>query len=165
MPEDGLSERAAPVTVKPSPITLPKVFPADLYYRIGLALFSLVGMIGTGLAASRHETRNLVVSAVPFLIFFGPLLLTLTFQLEVDETGLHQRSILGRKDATWEQVQRLDQGRAYSIYGDGTSELVWLSLISTAAQLAVAEEAIRRCALRPSGAKMEYPVRQQWIRK
>ena len=148
-----------------TPLTLPSVFHADLYYRIGAALFSLVGMIGIGLAASRHETQNLVVSAVPFVVFFGALLLTLTFQLEVDEAGLHQRSILGRRDATWEQVRRLDQGRAYSIYGKGASELVWLSLVSTAAQLAIAEEAIRRCKLRPSGAKMEYPVRQQWVRK
>ena len=153
------------MTVKSPPLTLPSVFHADLYYRIGAALFSLVGMIGIGLAASRHETQNLVVSAVPFVIFFGALLLTLTFQLVVDEAGLHQRSILGRKDATWEQVRRLDQGRAYSIYGEGTSELVWLSLVSTTAQLAVAEEAIRRCKLRPSGTKMEYPVRQQWVRK
>ena len=148
-----------------APLTLPSVFAADLSYRIGAALFSLVGMIGIGLAASRHETQNLIVSAVPFVVFFGALLLTLTFQLEVDEAGLHQRSILGRKEATWDQVRRLDQGRAYSIYGEGTGELVWLSLVSTTAQLAIAEEAIRRCKLRPSGAKMEYPVRQQWVRK
>ncbi len=148
-----------------APLTLPSVFAADLSYRIGAALFSLVGMIGIGLAASRHETQNLIVSAVPFVVFFGALLLTLTFQLEVDEAGLHQRSILGRKEATWEQVRRLDQGRAYSVYGEGTGELVWLSLVSTSAQLAVAEEAIRRCKLHPSGAKMEYPVRQQWVRK
>ena len=148
-----------------APLTLPSVFPADLSYRIGAALFSLVGIIGIGLASSRHETQNLVLSAIPFVVFFGALLLTLTFRLEVDEAGLHQRSILGRKEATWNQVKRLDQGRAYSIYGESTGELVWLSLVSTAAQLAVAEEAIRRCALRPSGAKMEYPVRQQWIRK
>ena len=148
-----------------TPLTLPSVFPADLSYRIGAALFSLVGIIGIGLASSRHETQNLVLSAVPSVVFFGALLLTLTFRLEVDEAGLHQRSILGRKEATWDQVKRLDQGRAYSIYGKDTGELVWLSLISTATQLAVAEEAIRRCALRPSDTKMEYPVRRRWIRK
>ena len=148
-----------------TPIALPSVFPADLYYRIGAALFSLVGIIGLGLAAGRHETQNLVVLAVPFVVFFGVLLLTLTFHLEVDEAGLHQRSLLGRKDADWAQVRRLDQGKAYSIYGEGTRELVWLSLVSTSAHLAVAEEAIRRCDLRPSGAKLEYPVRQQWTRK
>ena len=118
-----------------APVTLPNVFPADLFYRIGAALFSLVGVIGIGLAAGRHETKSILVMAVPFVIFFGALLLTLTFQLAVDEAGLHQRSILGRKDADWAQVQRLDQGKAYSIYGVGTSELVWLSLVSTAAQV------------------------------
>jgi len=148
-----------------TPLMLPSVFPADLSYRIGAALFSLVGMIGIGLAASRHETQNLLVLAVPFVVFFGALLLTLSFQLQVDEAGLHQRSILGGKDAAWAQVRRLDQGRAYSIYGEGSGELVWLSLVSTAAQLAVAEEAIRRCDLRPSDAKMEYPVRRQWVRR
>lgn len=142
---------------------LPRVFSADLSYQIGAALFSLVGMVGIGLAASRHQTHNLVVLAVPFVIFFSALLLVLTFQLEVDERGLHQRSILGRKDAEWAQVRRLDQGRAYSIYGEGTRELVWLSLVSTAAQLAIAEEAIRRCGLRLSEAKQEYPVYRQWI--
>lgn len=151
--------------VKSSPLALPSVFPADLSYRAGAALFSLVGMIGIGVAVSHHRTQDLLVLAVPFVIFFGALLLTLTFRLEVDGAGLHQRSILGRKDAAWEQVRRLDQGRAYSIYGDGTGEIVWLSLVSTAAQLAVAEEAIRRCGLRQSDAKMEYPVRRQWLRK
>jgi len=145
-------------------MTFPSVFSADLSYRIGAALFSLVGMIGIGLAASRHEAQNLLVLAIPFVIFFGALLLTLTFQLEVDEAGLHQRSILGRKDASWALVRRLDQGKAYSIYGEGDRELVWLSLVTTAAQLAIAEEAIRRCGLEPSGAKLEYPIRQQWIR-
>jgi len=153
------------LTVKPSPLTLPGVFPADLSYRLGAALFGLVGMIGIGLAASRHQTQDLVVICIPFAVFLSALLLTTTFQLEVDEAGLHQRSILGRKEAAWAQVRRVDQGKAYSIYGEGDRELVWLSLVSTAAQLAIAEEAIRRCDLRPSGAKLEYPVRQQWVRR
>lgn len=148
-----------------TPLTLPTVFLADLPYRIGAALFCLVGAIGIGLAAGRHQTQNLLVIAIPFLVFFAALLLALTFQLEVDEMGLHQKSILGRKDAAWDQVRRLDQGKAYSVYGDAPGELVWLSLVSTAAQLAIAEEAIRRCGLKPSGAKLEYPVRQQWIQK
>ncbi|MDQ2798254.1 MAG: hypothetical protein M3Y13_01250 [Armatimonadota bacterium] len=147
------------------PLTLPNVFLADLPYRIGAVLFCLVGVIGIGLIVGRHQTQDLVAIGLPFLVFFAALLLALTFQLEVDETGLHQKSILGRKDAAWDQVRRLDQGKAYSIYGDTQSELVWLSLVSTAAQLAIAEEAIRRCALKPSGAKLEYPVRQQWIQK
>jgi len=107
----------------------------------------------------------LIVICIPFAVFLGALLLTVTFQLQVDETGLHQRSILGRKEATWAQVRRVDQGKAYSIYGEGDRELVWLSLVTTAAQLAIAEEAIRRCGLEPSGAKLEYPVRRQWVRK
>ena len=148
-----------------TPLTLPSVFPADLSYRLGAALFGLVGIIGIGLAASRHQTQSLIVICIPFAVFLAALLLTLTFQLEVDEAGLHQRSLLGRKEATWEQVRRVDQGKAYAIYGEGDRELVWLSLVTTAAQLAVAEEAIRRCGLIPSGAKLEYPVRQQWVRK
>ncbi len=148
-----------------APITFPNVFPADLSYRLGSALFGLVGVIGIGLAASRHETQNLLVICIPFAVFLGALLLTLTFQLQVDEAGLHQRSILGRKDAAWAQVRRVDQGKAYSIYGAGDREMVWLSLVSTAVQQAVAEEAIRRCGLRPSGAKLEYPVRRQWVRE
>ena len=147
------------------PITFPAVFPADIFYRIGAVLFSLVGVIGMGLAASRHQTQNLVVICIPFVIFFGALLLVMTFQLKVDDEGLHQQSILGRKDATWEQVKRLDKGQAYSIYGEGTGELVWLTFVSTAGQLAIAEEAIRRCDLRPSGTKLEHPVRQQWVRR
>ena len=148
----------------PTPITLPSVFPADLSYRLGAALFGLVGIIGMGLAAGRHETQNLIVLCIPFTVFFAALVLTLSFQLEVDETGLHQRSIFGRKEATWDQVRRVDQGKAYSIYGEGDRELVWLSLLTTAAQMAVAEEAIRRCGLRPSGATLAYPLRQQWVR-
>ncbi len=148
-----------------NPVTFPNSFPADLAYRIGATLFSLVGVIGMGLAASRHQTQNLVVISIPFLVFFTALLLVMTFQLKVDNDGLHQQSILGRKDATWSQVKRLDKGQAYSIYGEGTGELVWLSLVSTAVQLAIAEEAIRRGDLRPSDAKLEHPVRQQWVRR
>ena len=147
-----------------TPITLPSVFPADLSYRLGAALFGLVGIVGIGLAASRHQTQSLIVLCIPFAVFLAALLLTLTFQLEVDQAGLHQRSILGRREATWEQVRRVDQGRAYSVHGEGDRELVWLSLVTTAAQFAIAEEAIRRCGLRPSGAKLEYPVRQQWVK-
>lgn len=148
----------------PAPLAFPNVFPADLSYRLGAALFGLVGIVGIGLTASRHQTQNLIVICIPFAVFLAALVLTLTFQLEVDETGLRQRSVLGRKNATWDQVQRVDQGRAYSIYGEGDRELVWLSLVTTAAQQAIAEEAIRRCDLRPSGAKLEYPIRQQWVR-
>jgi hypothetical protein len=147
------------------PITFPAVFPADIFYRLGAVLFSLVGVIGLGLAASRHQTQNLMVISIPFLVFLGALLLVMTLQISVDDTGLHQQSILGRKEAGWDQVKRLDKGQAYSIYGKGTGELVWLTFLSTTAQLAIAEEAIRRCDLRPSGAKLQHPVRQQWIRK
>ena len=147
-----------------TPLTLPSVFPADLSYRLGAALFGLVGLIGIGLAANRHQTQNLIVICIPFAVFLGALLLTLTFQLEVDEAGLHQRSIFGRKDAAWDSVRRVDQGKAYSVHGEGGRELVWLSLVTTAAQQSIAEEAIRRCGLRPSGAKLEYPVRQQWVK-
>lgn len=146
-------------------VTFPNIFPADLSYRIGAVLFTLVGVIGMGLAASRHQTQNLVVISIPFVVFFAALLLVLTFQLKVDAEGLHQQSILGRKNATWSQVSRLDKGQAYSIYGDGKGELVWLSLVATNVQLAIAEEAIRRGDLRPSDAKLEHPVKQQWVRK
>lgn len=152
---------AAPV---PAEITLPGTFLADIAYRVGAVLFSGVGVIGFGVAVSHHRTQDLIVLSIPFVFFFAVLLLVMTFQLTVDETGLHQRSILGRKEAAWAQVERLDQGRAYSVHGGGTAELVWLSLVSTKAQEAIALEIIRRCALRPSGAKMEYPVKRQWVR-
>ncbi len=145
-------------------ITFPRTFPADLSYRIGTILFSLVGVIGLGLAVSRHQNQSILALALPFIVFFAALLLTWTFQLDVDDTGLHQRSILGRKDASWEQVQRLDQSRAYSIHGDSDRELVWMSLVSTVAQEAIAEEAIRRAGLRQSGKKAEYPLKRQWVR-
>jgi hypothetical protein len=147
-----------------SPITFPRTFPADISYRMGTILFSLVGVIGLGLAVSRHQSQSVLLLAVPFIFFFAVLLLTWTFQLDVDDTGLHQRSILGRKDASWEQVQRLDQSRAYSIHGDSDRELVWMSLVSTVAQEAIAEEAIRRAGLRQSGKKAEYPLKRQWVR-
>ena len=153
------------MTAKPASVALPSAFSADLSYRVGAALFSLVGVIGLGQAASRHQTHTLVVLAIPFAVFLGALLIVLTFRLEVDESGLRQRSILGRKEAAWDQVRRLDQAKAYAIYGTGEGELVWLSLIATAGQLAVAEEAIRRCGLRPSGAKLEYPLKQQWVKQ
>ena len=147
-----------------SSITFPRTFAADISYRIGTILFSLVGVIGLGLAVSRHQTQSLLVAALPFIVFFGALLLTWTFELDVDDTGLHQRSILGRKDASWEEVRRLDQSRAYSIHGTSDHELVWMSLVSTAAQEAIAEEAIRRAGLRQSGKKAEYPLKRQWVR-
>ena len=145
-------------------ITFPATFAADIFYRLGAILFSLVGVIGLGLAVSRHQSQSVLMLALPFIVFFAALLLTWTFQLDVDETGLHQRSILGRKDASWEQVQRLDQSRAYSIHGATDRELVWMSLVSTAAQEAIAEEAIRRAGLRQSGKKAEYPLKRQWVR-
>lgn len=149
----------------PKPITFPAVFPADLSYRAGSFLFSLVGVIGISLSAGRHQTMNLIVILIPFTVFLVALVLTLTFQLRVDETGLHQRSLFGRKDAAWEQISRVDQGRAYSLYDADGKEVIWLHMVTTVVQKAIAEEAIRRGGLQPSGAKLEYPVRQQWIRK
>ena len=145
-------------------ITFPRAFAADISYRMGSILFSTVGIVGLGLAVGRHQSQSLPALALPFLVFFGALLLTWTFQLTVDDTGLHQRSILGRKDVPWDQVRRLDQSRAYSIHGTGDRELVWISLVSTAAQEAIAEEAIRRAVLRDSGIKAVYPLKRQWVR-
>ncbi len=147
-----------------STITFPRTFAADISYRIGTVLFSLVGVIGFGIAGSRHQTQSLLALAVPFLVFFAALLLTWTFQLTVDDTGLHQRSIFGRRDASWDDVRRLDQSRAYSVHGATDHELVWLSLVSTAAQEAIAEEAIRQAGLRLSPKKAEYPLKRQWVR-
>ena len=147
-----------------SAITFPRTFAADLSYRIGTVLFSLVGVIGFGIAGSRHQTQSLFALMLPFLLFFAALLLTWTFQLTVDDMGLHQRSILGRRDVSWDDVQRLDQSRAYSIHGATDHELVWMSLVSTAAQEAIAEEAIRRAGLRLSPKKAEYPLKRQWVK-
>ena len=145
-------------------ITFPNSFAADISYRMGAILFATVGIIGLGLAVSRHQTQEVLISVLPLLLFSGAALLCWTFALTVDETGLHQRSILGRKDVSWEDVQRLDQSRAYSIHGATDHELVWMSLVSTAAQEAIAEEAIRRAGLRPSSAKAVYPLKRQWLR-
>jgi hypothetical protein len=147
-----------------STIIFPRTFAADLSYRIGTVLFSLVGVIGFAVAGSRNQTHSLFALVLPFLLFFAALLLTWTFQLTVDDTGLHQRSILGRRDASWDEVRRLDQSRAYSIYGTTDHELVWLSLVSTMAQEAIAEEAIRRANLRLSSKKAEYPLKRQWVK-
>ena len=145
-------------------ITFPRTFAADLSYRIGAILFSLVGVIGFGIAIAHHQAQSLFALAVPFVIFFGAALLTWTFRLTVDDAGLHQQSILGRRDASWGDVRRLDQSRAYSLHGASDHELVWLSLVSTVAQEAIAEEAIRRASLRQSGKKAEYPLKRQWVR-
>lgn len=145
-------------------ITFPRTFAADLSYRLGAILFSFVGVVGFGIAVSHHQTQSLLVLAVPFVIFFGAVLLTWTFRLTVDDTGLHQRSILGRRDVSWSDVRRLDQSRAYSLHGASDHELVWLSLVSTVAQEAIAEETIRRASLRQSGRKAEYPLKRQWVR-
>jgi hypothetical protein len=147
-----------------SVITFPRIFAADISYRMGAILFSLVGVIGFGIAVSHHQSQSLLALAVPFLVFFAALLLAWTFQLTVDDTGLHQRSILGRRDVSWDEVRRLDQSRAYSIHGTSEQELVWLSLVSTKAQEAIAEEAIRRADLRLSSKKAEYPLKRQWVR-
>ena len=147
-----------------SPLTLPRTFPADLSYRLGAGLFSLIGALALGTASARHDPTLLPVLAVTSGLFFAALLLTLTFRLTVDEAGLHQRSVLGRREASWGQVRRLDRGRAYSIHAESSRELVWLSLVSPSAQQAIAEEAIRRAGLRPSGAKLAEPVRQQWVK-
>lgn len=145
-------------------ITFPRSFAADISYRMGAVLFAMVGVIGLGLAVSRHQNQAIFALALPFLVFFGAALLCWTFTLVVDENGLHQRSILGRKEVSWDDVQRLDQSRAYSIHGATDHELVWMSLVSTAAQEAIAEEAIRRAGLRLSKAKAVYPLKRQWVR-
>ena len=145
-------------------ITFPNSFAADISYRMGAILFAMVGVIGLGLAVSRHQTSAIFPLAVPFGVFAGAALLCWTFQLNVDETGLHQKSILGRKDVSWDDVRRLDQSRAYSIHGASDRELVWMSLVSTVAQEAIAEEAIRRANLRQSNEKAVYPLKRQWVR-
>ena len=145
-------------------ITFPHSFAADISYRMGAILFAMVGVIGLGLAVSRHQNQAVLALALPFLVFFGAGILCWTFSLTVDENGLHQRSILGRKDVSWDDVRRLDQSRAYSIHGATDHELVWMSLVSTAAQEAIAEEAIRRADLRLSKAKAVYPLKRQWVR-
>lgn len=145
-------------------ITFPNSFAADISYRMGAILFAMVGVIGLGLAVTRHQNQAILALVLPFLVFFGAALLCWTFTLTVDDTGLHQRSILGGKDVSWEDVQRLDQSRAYSIHGATDHELVWMSLVSTAAQEAIAEEAIRRAGLRLSREKAVYPLKRQWVR-
>ena len=148
----------------PPIITFPRTFPADIAYRAGAAVFCLPGVIGISLAVAHHNHKPLLLLALPFLFFFAALLLALTFELTVDDIGLHQRSLLGRREVPWSEVRRLDQSRAYSIHGEGTRELVWLSMVSVAAQQAIAEEAIRQAGLRPSREKMQYPMKNQWVR-
>ncbi len=147
-----------------APIVFPRTFPADLSYRLGAGLFSLIGALALGTAPARHDPSLLPVLAVTSSVFFAALALAWTFRLTVDEAGLHQRSLLGRREVPWDAVRRLDRGRAYSIHAEGSRELVWLSLLPAHSQQAVAEEAIRRAGLRPSDAKMQEPVRQQWVR-
>ncbi len=147
----------------PLEVTFPHTFLADLAYRIGSALFSGIGIIGLGVAFTHHRTHDLLVLAIPFVLFFAVLLVVTTFSLTADETGLHQRSVLGRKDTRWEDIDRLDQGQAYSVYRNG-KEPVRLALVSTKAQEALALEIIRRAALHPSGAKMQHPLKRQWVR-
>ncbi len=102
--------------------------------------------------------------ALPFLVFFAAILLTNLFTLTVDERGLHQWSLLGRKDATWEQVTRLDFARTFSVHGADGKELVWLSMLSVAAQQSLADEVIARASLQPSEKKLAFPLLKQWVR-
>lgn len=148
----------------PKTITFPNTFPADFAYRAGAAVFCLPGVIGIGLAISRHNLKFGLDLALPLLFFFCALLLALTFELTVDEAGLHQRSILGRREVSWSEVRRVDFSRTYSIHGEGLRELVWLSMVSTAAQKAIADEAIRLANLRPTREKIVFPMRGQWVR-
>lgn len=148
----------------PKSITFPRTFPADIAYRVGAGVFCLPGVIGITRAIMHHDARTILALGLPFLFFAAALLLTLTFELTVDEKGLHQRSILGRKEIFWSDIQRVEQSRAYSIHGAGTPELVWLSMVSTAGQQAIAEEAVRLAGLHSSGEKLVYPLRNQWIR-
>ncbi len=156
---------AAPASA-PLALTFPHTFLADLAYRIGSALFSGIGIVGLGVALTHHQALGLFVlvfSCASFVLFLAALLVVMTFSLTVDEAGLHQRSILGRKDSRWDEMDRLDQGQAYSVYRSG-KEPVWLSLMSPKAQEAVALEIIRRAALHPSNTKLEHPLKRQWVR-
>jgi hypothetical protein len=148
----------------PQIITFPRTFPADIAYRIGAGVFCLPGVIGITRALMHHDIKSILLLGLPFLFFAAAFLLTLSFDLTVDENGLHQRSLLGRKEVLWSDVQRVEQSRAYSIHGAGTPELVWLSMVSTAAQQAIAEESVRLAGLHSSGEKLVYPMRNQWIR-
>ena len=110
--------------LRKSPAVDKSRFPSDAgccssttcYYRIGAGLFSLVGMIGIGLAASRHETEpGRLRRPVPRL--------SSACSADPDAGSGDETSdpFLGARTPTWEQVRRLDQGRAYSIHGEGTS--------------------------------------------
>ncbi len=104
-------------------------------------------------------------SRLPFLVFFGAILLTNLFEMTVDETGLHQRSLLGRKEATWDQVRRLDWASTYSVHGADDKELVWLSMLSIADQQAIADEdhsSGRACGL--PRRNWSFPSAKQWVR-
>jgi hypothetical protein len=145
-------------------ITFPCTFGADISYRFGAGLFSLIAVLALGTARSSHDHTLPFVLAATSTLFFVMLVLALSFRLTVDADGLHQQSVMGRRDVPWESVRRLDRGRVYSIHAEGSRELVWLGLLPTAAQQAIAEEAIRRADLHPSDAKMQEPVRQQWVK-
>ena len=153
---------AAPASA-PLEMTFPHTFLADLAYRLLSALFSGIGIIGMGVAFTHHRPHDLLVLAIPFVLFFAVLLIVMTFSLTANESGLHQRSILGRRDVRWEDLDRLDQGQAYSVYRNG-KEPVWLALVSPKVQEALALEIIRRAALRLSDAKIEHPLKRQWVR-
>ena len=128
-------------------VTFPHTFHADPAYRYGSVLFSLTGIIGMGLAQSHHDTKSLLIIMLPFLVFLVAILLTNTFELTVDEQGLRQRSLRGRKGASWEEVTRMDFARTYGIYGADGKEVVWMSMLSVADQQFVADEAIRQANL------------------
>ncbi|MEO7718989.1 MAG: hypothetical protein ABIY70_22545 [Capsulimonas sp.] len=146
-------------------ITFPHSFGAGNTFRIGMGIFSVVGLYATGVSLKHHEFNNAFVAGVLTAGFVFLLFAVLSFRVRVDDTGITQNWLIGKSSVTWPQVSRVDRSRRmYSIHINDGSEPITISFLSTPAQIAVAQEAIRCAGLSPTRGKIEYPAVERWDR-
>lgn len=151
--------------LKIAPITFPHTFYADNTYRIGLGMFTVVGIAGAA-SVMQHEQHAAILLWALTGLYLLLLALVLSLRIRVDGEGLTQRWLFSGTRTTWKQIARLERTRrAWSLLDANGKEVALLSFLSRSAQDAIAQEAIQRARLRKCTVAPKPPLLEQWERK
>ena len=145
-------------------MTLPAVFHADGRYRLTLAAFTALGVLGSGYVSRHQPTVGIVCWAMTGL-YLLLLALMLSLRVQIDADGLLQRWLFSGVRVPWGEVARLDRTRrGYALFNRADREQILLIFLPLAAQQAIARQTIQRARLRPVAVEAGTPVPERWER-
>jgi hypothetical protein len=134
----------------PKPVTLPGTFRASIGYTAVLALFAIGGGVLMKTALASHKAQTIDVVGVLTGAFTVLFLIVLSTSVKVDDDGIVERSLVGKNVTPWDQVGTVDkmQNRGIGLKSAAGRNLTLITLMAANVQDTIADEAIRRGALR-----------------